>query len=177
MRVLFLCSDNSARSPIAEALLRQRNDGRSEVLAPAPSRRESGPLTLKVLEQVGVDASGLASKPVDQVPQPGLRLRNHCLRPGGGALPRVSRRPRAHPRSFSGPAAVAGSDVGDWQRFRRLSARCGNASTSSPGRLRRPELTQPNIGETSGSPVAALERGRDKTPFVLTPSAEMRRRI
>ena len=61
-RVLFLCSRNSARSQMAEAILRREAGDRVEVhscgLRPAPIH----PLTLRVMEEAGLDVSPLRSK-------------------------------------------------------------------------------------------------------------------
>jgi glyceraldehyde 3-phosphate dehydrogenase len=61
-RVLFLCSRNSARSQMAEAILRREAGDRFEVhscgLRPAPI----DPLTLRVIEEAGLDVSPLRSK-------------------------------------------------------------------------------------------------------------------
>lgn len=60
-RVLFLCSRNSARSQMAEAILRREAGDRFEVhscgLRPAPIH----PLTLRVIEEAGLDVSPLRS--------------------------------------------------------------------------------------------------------------------
>lgn len=61
-RVLFLCSRNSARSQMAEAILRREAGDRFDVhscgLRPAPIH----PLTLRVIEEAGIDVSHLRSK-------------------------------------------------------------------------------------------------------------------
>lgn len=61
-RVLFLCSRNSARSQMAEAILRREAGERFDVhscgLRPAPIH----PLALRVIEEAGLDASPLRSK-------------------------------------------------------------------------------------------------------------------
>ena len=64
--VLFLCTGNSARSQMAEALLRhfagERFDAYSAGLRPAA---EVHPLTLRVLEENGIDTKGLRPKGTD----------------------------------------------------------------------------------------------------------------
>lgn len=64
-KVLFLCTHNSARSILSEALLRHHGEGRFEACsagsAPAEGQRPH-PLGLLALEQAGIDTRGLASK-------------------------------------------------------------------------------------------------------------------
>lgn len=66
LRVLFLCTGNSARSQMAEALLRHLSKGRADVFsagsAPAP---EVHPVARAVLEdKFGIDTSALFPKPM-----------------------------------------------------------------------------------------------------------------
>jgi arsenate reductase len=61
-RVLFLCSRNSARSQMAEAILRREAGDRFEALSCGLRPQEIHPLTLRVLEEVGLDTSPLRSK-------------------------------------------------------------------------------------------------------------------
>ena len=55
--VLFACTGNSARSPIAEALLRNRTDGRLDVVSAGSHPKQSlHPLAVRALhEQYGID--------------------------------------------------------------------------------------------------------------------------
>ena len=66
IRVLFICTGNSARSIMAEALLRHHGGGRFEVLSAGTDPRGVNPLTLRVLEEAGIDASGARSKSVTE---------------------------------------------------------------------------------------------------------------
>jgi arsenate reductase len=68
LRVLFLCTGNSARSQMAEALLRQLSKNRVEVFSAgsAPQPRVH-PLAKETLEyRYGIDTSGLAPKSMDK---------------------------------------------------------------------------------------------------------------
>lgn len=64
VRVLFVCTGNSARSLMAEALLRAR--GGARVTAASGGTRPAGvnPLTLRALTAAGIPTDGLRSKPV-----------------------------------------------------------------------------------------------------------------
>jgi arsenate reductase len=64
-RVLFLCTANSARSQMAEALLRVHAGARFEVYSAGIEPTEINPLTIRVLNEIGIDASGLWAKSVE----------------------------------------------------------------------------------------------------------------
>jgi len=64
IRVLFVCTGNSARSIMAEALLRQHGGDRFEVHSAGTEPRGINPLTLQVLSDAGIDASWARSKSV-----------------------------------------------------------------------------------------------------------------
>jgi ArsR family transcriptional regulator, arsenate/arsenite/antimonite-responsive transcriptional repressor / arsenate reductase (thioredoxin) len=65
LRILFLCTHNSARSLLAEALLRQMSDGQLEIESAGTQPTGVHPLTLHVLEERGIDGSQLHSKHLD----------------------------------------------------------------------------------------------------------------
>jgi ArsR family transcriptional regulator, arsenate/arsenite/antimonite-responsive transcriptional repressor / arsenate reductase (thioredoxin) len=67
--VLFVCTGNSARSPIAEALLRRHTGGRATVTsAGSRPRPELHPRTVRVLhEEFGIDVSGQHPRHLDSV--------------------------------------------------------------------------------------------------------------
>jgi arsenate reductase (thioredoxin) len=60
--VLFLCTGNSARSLLAEALLRKLAGESFEVYSAGTAPKGVNPLTLRVLEEAGVSTAGLRSK-------------------------------------------------------------------------------------------------------------------
>lgn len=66
LRVLFVCTGNSARSIMAEALLRTHGGDRFEVHSAGTEPRGVNPLTLRVLEDAGIDAPFARSKSVDE---------------------------------------------------------------------------------------------------------------
>lgn len=65
IRVLFVCTGNSARSILAEALLRARGGPDFEVHSAGTEPKGIHPLTLRVLEEARIPTDGLRSKSVD----------------------------------------------------------------------------------------------------------------
>jgi thioredoxin type arsenate reductase len=66
IRVIFVCTGNSARSQMAEALLRQDGGDRFEVVSAGVSPRGVHPLTIDALARVGIDITGARSKAVGE---------------------------------------------------------------------------------------------------------------
>jgi arsenate reductase len=64
IRVIFVCTGNSARSQMAEALLRHDAGDRFEVFSAGVTPRPINPLTIAALASVGIDISEATSKPV-----------------------------------------------------------------------------------------------------------------
>jgi arsenate reductase (thioredoxin) len=65
-RVLFLCTHNSARSQMAEGLLKSTAAERFEVASAGTQATRVHPLAARVMAEVGVDVGGHTSKPVDE---------------------------------------------------------------------------------------------------------------
>jgi len=65
-KVLFLCAHNAARSQMAEALLRKHAGDRFEVVSAGLEPTVIHPLTIRALNEVGVDVSGHRAKGLDQ---------------------------------------------------------------------------------------------------------------
>ena len=66
IRVLVVCTGNSARSLMAEALIRQKGGEAFEVHSAGTHPKGVNPLTLRVLEEAGIDASWARSKSVEE---------------------------------------------------------------------------------------------------------------
>lgn len=66
IRVLFVCTGNSARSVMAEALLRHHGGDRFEVDSAGTEPKGVNPLTLRVLDEAGIDRSFARSKSVSE---------------------------------------------------------------------------------------------------------------
>ena len=66
IRVLFVCTGNSARSQIAEALLRQYGGDDFEAHSAGTEPKAVNPYTVRVLAEIGIDWSGGQSKSVTE---------------------------------------------------------------------------------------------------------------
>ena len=66
IRVLFVCTHNSARSQIAEALLGQYGGSDFEVHSAGTVATKVNPLAIRALADVGIDWSGAESKTIDR---------------------------------------------------------------------------------------------------------------
>ena len=120
MRVLILCTGNSARSQMAEGLLRNKGGGAYEVFSAGTKPSSVRPEAIAVMRELGIDISGHRSKhveefagePFDYV----LTVCDHAsetcpVYPGHGK--------RLH-HSFDDPARVTGSEEERLAAFRRV---------------------------------------------------------
>jgi arsenate reductase (thioredoxin) len=65
-RVLFLCTHNSARSQMAEGLLRNLAGDRFEAHSAGMEATHVRPLAVRAMDEIGVDISGQESKTLDR---------------------------------------------------------------------------------------------------------------
>jgi arsenate reductase (thioredoxin) len=65
-RLLFLCTGNSARSQMAEGLLRHEAGDRFEVFSAGTHPTLIRPEAIAVMHEIGIDISGQRSKSVDE---------------------------------------------------------------------------------------------------------------
>lgn len=65
-RVLFICTGNSARSQMAEGLLKAMGGDRYEVFSAGTHPIPVRPFAVKVMQEIGIDISSQYSKTLDQ---------------------------------------------------------------------------------------------------------------
>jgi len=113
--VLFLCTGNSARSVIAEALVRHWGRGRFNAFsAGSHPKGEVHPLALQVLEQHRIPIEGLRSKAWDEFALPGAPNLNFvftvCDRAAQEVCPVWPGQPMTAHWGVPDPATADGSD-------------------------------------------------------------------
>lgn len=122
LRVLFLCTENSARSQMAEALLRQVSHGTIEGFSAGSQPAEQvHPLALQVMERTGIDMSQARPKHFDEFRGQHFaaivtvcdRVREIC--------PVFPDDPERIHWSFSDPALVKGSEEARTHAFEQTS--------------------------------------------------------
>jgi ArsR family transcriptional regulator, arsenate/arsenite/antimonite-responsive transcriptional repressor / arsenate reductase (thioredoxin) len=67
VRVLFLCTGNSARSQIAQALLERMGGGRHSVTSAGSRPKPLHPNAVRVLAERGIDIGGRRSRPIAEL--------------------------------------------------------------------------------------------------------------
>ncbi len=119
-RILFLCTANSARSQLAEAILRDRAGDDITACSAGTDPASVHPLAIEVLEEVGICTSGLRSTDVDEVLADGpvaltiavcAAASEKCPVVAGGQV-------RAWP--FDDPAACQGDEETRREAFRTI---------------------------------------------------------
>jgi arsenate reductase len=122
--VLFLCTGNSARSVMAEALLNARGLGRFRAFsAGSKPKGEVHPLTLEVLERERVPAAGARSKSWNEFSGPGAPKLDFVFTVCGNAANEQCPYWPGHPVSahwgVDDPAAAMGSKEEQMAAFTR----------------------------------------------------------
>src|SRR5665811_1906385 len=119
-KILVLCTGNSARSQMGEALFRAEGGGGFAVFSAGTKPSSVRPEAIAVMKEIGIDISGHRSKSVDEFSGKSIdyvvtvcdNARDNCpVFPAGSA--------RIH-WSFEDPAAVQGSAQERLAAFRRI---------------------------------------------------------
>ncbi|MEY2861301.1 MAG: hypothetical protein RL392_1759 [Pseudomonadota bacterium] len=126
LNVLFLCTHNSARSILAEAVLNDIGAGRFQGFSAGSSPRDNqqpNPIGLKTLQQAGISTEGLRSKSWDEfalpdAPQMDLII-TVCDNAAGEVCPYWPGQPATAHWGYADPSAGDGSDAEKAEAFRQ----------------------------------------------------------
>ncbi|KQB59313.1 arsenate reductase ArsC [Acidovorax sp. SD340] len=126
LKVLFLCTHNSARSILAEALLNDMGAGRFKAYSAGSSPRDNqqpNPLGLQVLQKAGISTEGLRSKSWDEfatpdTPQMDLII-TVCDNAAGEVCPIWPGHPATAHWGYADPSEGDGTDEQQLEAFRQ----------------------------------------------------------
>ena len=126
LNVLFLCTHNSARSILAEALLNHLGKGRFKAYSAGSSPRENqapNPLALRTLEKAGISTDGLYSKSWDVFATPDAPhmdlVITVCDNAAGEVCPYWPGQPATAHWGYVDPSEAAGEDEQRLEAFRQ----------------------------------------------------------
>jgi arsenate reductase len=119
-RVLILCTGNSCRSQIAEALWRHLAGDRYEVQSAGTAPKRVHPLTVRVLDEAGIPTATLRSKHVGEIDTASLDLLVTVCDSAKESCPVLPGKFRREHWPFEDPAAAGGSEEEVLRVFRRV---------------------------------------------------------
>jgi protein-tyrosine-phosphatase len=126
LNVLFLCTHNSARSILAEAILNHIGRGRFKAYSAGSSPRDNqkpNPLGLQVLQGAGIATEGLYSKSWDEFGKPDAPhmdlVITVCDNAAGEVCPYWPGQPATAHWGYPDPSAGDGTDTQKLEAFRQ----------------------------------------------------------
>jgi len=126
LNVLFLCTHNSARSILAEALLNHLGQGRFKAYSAGSSPRENqqpNPLALETLSKAGLPVEGLYSKSWDEFGKPDAPhmdlVITVCDNAAGEVCPFWPGQPATAHWGYADPSEVDGDDDKKREAFKQ----------------------------------------------------------
>ena len=142
--VLFLCTGNSARSILAESILRKEGKGRFRAFSAGSHPKAAvNPFALKVLESYKYPTNDLRSKSWDEFAAPGAPAMDFvftvCDTAAAETCPVWPGQPMTAHRGIEDPAAVEGTDI---QKEARVRTR-GEAPQESDFHFHEPADQEP----------------------------------
>jgi protein-tyrosine-phosphatase len=129
--VLFLCTGNSARSILAEALVNHWGRGKFRGFsAGSHPKGQVHPVALELLKHLNMPTDGMRSKSWDEFAAPhGIQLDfvfTVCDNAAGEVCPYWPGQPMTAHWGLEDPAAVEGSDAEKWIAFRKTFSQLEN---------------------------------------------------
>jgi arsenate reductase (thioredoxin) len=119
-RVLFLCTHNSARSQMAEGLLRYLAGDRFEAMSAGTEATHVRPLAIRAMDEIGVDISGQESKTLERYLDEPIDYVITVCDDANEACPFFPGEQNRLHWSFEDPSRAEGSDEERLEVFRRV---------------------------------------------------------
>ena len=119
-RALILCTGNSARSQMAEGLLRHDAGDRFDVFSAGTRRTQVRPEAIAVMQELGIDISGQRSKSIDEFSGQRFDYVVTVCDNAQRSCPTFPASTKQIHWSFDDPAAVEGSYERRLAAFRRI---------------------------------------------------------
>ncbi len=155
MRVLFVCTGNSARSIMAESLLRKHGGDDFEVFSAGTEPRGINPLTVRVLEEAGLPTTRLAVR--NRSTSSWASHFDHVITMCDEARQACPVFPGSHESlhwGYEDPAAATGTDEERLAVFRHVFTQIGlrtNEFATIARRFRAGAHSGPRLNETVGN--------------------------
>jgi len=143
-RVLFVCTHNSARSQMAEGLLRDRYGDRYEVHSAGTNPGGVNSFALEVMREIGIDISDHTSESIDTYTDTPHDVVVTVCDDAAANCPYIPAREQNLHYGFDDPSAVTGTDDEKRAAFRRVRDELADWIDATFG----PSVT---ADETSGS--------------------------
>ena len=124
-RVLFLCVHNSARSQMAEGMLRAWGGDRYEAASAGSVATEVRPLAIRAMAEIGIDIAGQASKASDAFAGQAFDYAITVCDESREACPYFPGATTQLHWSFDDPSAATGSEDRRLEVFRRVRDEIG----------------------------------------------------
>jgi arsenate reductase len=119
-RVLFLCTHNSARSQMAEGLLRALGGDRFESFSAGTEATHVRPLAIRAMSELGIDISGQESKTLERyLGQPFDAVITVCDQANEACPVFFGARQRLH-WSFPDPSKAEGDEAQQLEVYRQV---------------------------------------------------------
>ncbi len=119
-RVLFICTRNSARSQMAEALVNHDLAGKFEALSAGTEPSSVHPLAIAVMDELGIDISQRRSKDLQEFADQKFDYVITLCDQANEACPVFFGGTRRIHMEFPNPAAVMGSEAERMAAFRQI---------------------------------------------------------
>ncbi len=119
-RVLFICTHNSARSQMAEGLLRYLVGDRFDVFSAGTEATEVRPQAMRVMREIGIDIANQYSKTLDRYVQEPFDMVITVCDSAAETCPIFRGAVQRRHWSFEDPSKAAGSEDEQLAVYRRV---------------------------------------------------------